>query len=87
MNDIINVMDSNGDLFEVEVLDIFNVEGYDKDYIMYTRNEEVDDNNIKTYVSILKEENDNYTLMNIDDDEEWNIVQQAIMEEGEIANG
>ena len=87
MNDIINVMDSNGDLFEVEVLDIFNVEGYDKDYIMYTRNEEVDDNNIKTYVSILMEENDNYTLMNIDDDEEWNIVQQAIMEEGEIANG
>lgn len=87
MKDIINVMDSNGDLFEVEVLDIFNVEGYDKDYIMYTRNEAVDDNNIKTYVSILKEENDNYTLLNIEDDNEWSIVQQAIQEAGEINNG
>lgn len=87
MKDIINVMDNNGDLFEVEVLDIFNVEGFDKDYIMYTRNEEVDDENIKTYVSILKEEDDNYILLNIEDDYEWSVVQQAIQEAGEINNG
>ena len=87
MNDVMNVMDSNGEVFQVEVLDIFNVEGYDKDYIMYTKNEAVDDNNIKTYVSILVEENDNYSLLNIDDDEEWARVEQAIKEAGEINNG
>lgn len=87
MEDIINVMDDNGNLFEVEVLDIFNVEGFDKDYIMYTRNEDAGDDKIKTYVSILKEENDNYSLINIDDEDEWNLVQKAIQEAGDIKNG
>ena len=81
MNEVISVVDEYGNTFEVEVLDIFGVEGYDHEYIMYTRNEEIDENNIGAYVSILKnDENDNYSLVNIEDDEEWNVVQKAIAE-------
>lgn len=80
MNDVINVVDEYGNAFEVEVLDIFEVEGYDHEYIMYTRNEEVDEDNIETYVSILQSENDNYSLVNIEDDKEWEDVQKAIAE-------
>ena len=68
MNDVINVVDEYGNAFEVEVLDIFEVEGYDHEYIMYTRNQEVDEDNIETYVSILQSENDNYSLVNIEDE-------------------
>ena len=84
MDNKINVYDEQGNAHEVEVLDIFNVEGYDKDYILYTNEKEIDDENIEAYVSILKEDNDNYMLLTIEDDNEWNAVHQAINEEGDF---
>ena len=81
--DVIKVLDDKGNTYEVEVLDIFEVEGYDHEYIMYTRNEKVDDNNFEAFVSILRNDNDKYSLINIEDEEEWNVVQQAILEAGE----
>ena len=82
-SDVIKVFDDNGNVFEVEVLDIFEVEGYDHEYIMYTRNKEIDEDNIEAFVSILRNDNDNYSLINIEDEEEWNVVQRAILEAGE----
>lgn len=68
---------------EVEVLDIFNVVGYEgKDYIMYTLGEKVDEENEKVYVSILNEKDDNtFELVSITDEKEWNMVEKAIQEE------
>ena len=84
MDGIITVFDGNGNKFEVEVLDIFNVEGYDHEYILYTKNEEVDADNVKTYVSILKSDNDEYSILNIDDEKEWDTVQRAVLEMGNL---
>ncbi len=68
---------------EVEVLDIFNVVGYEgKDYIMYTLGEKVDEENEKVYVSILNEKDDNtFELVSITDEKEWDMVEKAIQEE------
>ena len=68
---------------EVEVLDICNVIGYeDKDYIMYTLGEKVDEENEKVYISILKDHgNNNFELVSIVDEQEWEAVQKAIQEE------
>ena len=85
MEDVISVVDEYGNTFEVEVLDIFEVEGYDHEYILYTRNEEYDDENVEAFVSILKNDNENYSLENIEDDQEWETVQRAI-DEGESYN-
>ena len=85
MDNKINVIDEQGNSHEVEVLDIFGVEGSDKEYIMYTNNKEVDPDNIEAYVSILKEENDNYLLINIEDENEWSMVQEAINEMGDMS--
>ena len=84
MDNKINVFDEQGNAHEVEVLDVFNGIGYDKDYILYTNNKEVDNDNIEAFVSILKEENGNYLLLNIEDDNEWNAVQLAINEMGDL---
>ena len=67
---------------EVEVLDIFNVEGYEgKDYIMYSLGEEVDEENEKVYISILKETSpDSFELQGITDDKEWDAVEKALEE-------
>ena len=68
---------------EVEVLDIFNVVGYEgKVYIMYTLGEKIDEENEKVYISILNDKGDNnFELVGITDDKEWDMVEKAIQEE------
>ena len=81
MDNYIKVTGDNGVDYIVEVLDIFNVSNYpDKEYILYTRNNEVDNDNVEAFVSILRQENDNYYLLNIEDEEEWKVVSKAIEE-------
>ncbi len=81
----IKVTNPENQTFEVEVLDIFTVTGYeDKDYILYSLGEEIDADNEQAYVSILKQEGDNYSLVEIQDEKEWETVQKAIQEEFEM---
>ena len=49
-------------------------------YIVYTFNEKESDN-IKTYVSKIREENDEVYFDSITDEEEWKMVREAIMNE------
>jgi len=78
---MIHVVDENGRNIEVEVLDIFEVEGYDNEYIMYTKGEQVDKDNERVYISILQENDDeSFTFKDISDDKEWDEVQSAIQE-------
>ena len=84
MDNKINVFDEHGMAHEVEVLDVFNVDGYDNDYILFTNNKEIDNDNVEAYVSILKEDNGNYLLLTIEDENEWNRVQLALNEMGDL---
>ena len=79
---MLNIIDENGNPAEIEVLDIFSVEAYPgKEYILYTKGE-VEGDMEKTYVSILAENEDgSYTLKHIDDDKEWEQVEEAIKSE------
>ncbi len=84
-DNIINVYDENGNVSQVEVLDIFSVDGFEnKEYILYTKNVEADSDNIEAYVSILQHEGDKYNLLNIENDDEWELVQKAVSEMGEL---
>lgn len=84
MNNIIRVTNENGETFEVEVLDIFEVAGYEgKEYIVYSRGKEID-NNVEVYVSILRDQNGEFLLDNITDDKEWEDVEKAMDEMGEV---
>lgn len=85
MNNTIVVTGSDGEKFEAEVLDIFKVKGYEsKDYILYTRNREVDENHIEVFVSILEKNGNSYLLHNIEDNHEWEMVQKAMDEMGDL---
>lgn len=85
MNNYIRVTTPTGEEVEAEVLDIFTVDGYeDKEYILYTFGNEVDANNVEVFVSILKQEGDSFSLENIEDEKEWEEVQLAIDEAGEV---
>ena len=81
MDNIITVIAENNQQIKIEVLDIFSVVGYEnKDYILYTQNQEVDNDNIKAYISILENKDGNYSLTAITDDKEWIEVQKAVQE-------
>lgn len=81
MDNIITVIAENNQQIKIEVLDIFSVVGYeDKDYILYTQNQEIDNDNIKAYISILENKDGNYSLTAITDDKEWIEVQKAVQE-------
>ena len=85
MNNFIDVVTPEGEEKKAEVLDIFTVEGYeDKDYILYTYGKEVDENNVEVFVSVLRKDGDVFNLENIEDETEWEEVQQAIDEAGEV---
>ena len=83
MNNFITVYNQEGNIEEVEVIDIFNVEGYDHEYILYTKNKEIDENNVEVYVSILEQKEDEFKLLNIEDETEWETVQKALDEMGD----
>ena len=77
----ITVITENNQQLEVEVLDIFNVEGYKgKDYILYTLEEKLDETTERAYVSILSQQNNNFSLTEIMNQKEWEAVQKAIEE-------
>lgn len=84
MDTKIKVVTSNNQVLEIEVLDIFQVSGYDHDYIMYSLGEEVDDEDEQVYISILKNDHDSYSLEDISDDKEWEDVEKALLEEVEM---
>lgn len=79
MENILNVEDENGNLIGVEVLDIFTIPEYpDKQYIMYSKGETVDEENEKVYVSIIDDSGESAELLDIEDENEWNKVQEYI---------
>ncbi len=74
----LTVTDENNIPVTIEVLDIFKLDQYpDKEYIFYTKNEE-EGEYLKTYVSILNEQEETASLDAIEDEAEFNLVQQYI---------
>ena len=84
---LIEVIGENGDKFQAEVIEIFELEQYPgKEYILYSFGEQVDEENEKVYVSILNEKEDEYVLSYIEDEEEQRIVNKAIDELLELSD-
>lgn len=78
MNDnILTVTSPSGESLEIEVIDIIDTvyEGVEKEYIIYNF-VGVDD----MYISILDKSNGEYNIINIDSDEEYEYIQDAIKE-------
>ena len=76
----ITVTDENNQEIKIEVLDIFTVKEYpDKEYILYSKGE-IEGENERTYVAIIKESEEEFELNAIEDEKEWAIVQKQILE-------
>ncbi len=74
---ILTVNSENGKKIKLNVIDIIAIEELNKEYIIYTI---VGDNSDNIYASILIEDETTYTIKTIENDEEWEIVQNIINE-------
>ena len=78
MKDIktIKITNENGEIVEVNAITILKNPSNNKKYLLYTFDIEKDD--VDIYAAILNEENGLYILNTIEDEDDWNIVQNAI---------
>lgn len=74
------ITNSQGRQIQADVVMAFELKSNHQKYIVYTFNEK-DNENIKTYVSKIREENNQLYFDSITDEEEWKIVRKAILDE------
>ncbi len=70
-------INKNGEQVEAEIIAVFELKEFGKEYILYTFNEEQNEN-IKILASTFKTENDIYILDNIKTEEEWEKIKKII---------
>lgn len=73
------IINDNGEEVQCEILFTYNDERTSKDYIAYTDNTMDEEGNTKVYASIFNPEEENPTLLPIESDEEWELI-EAILE-------
>lgn len=76
----IKINDEAGNEIEVQVLLLFKLEEFNKEYIIYTLNETNDKNLTKIYASTFIENESGYELEDIASDLEWTKVKDAMRE-------
>lgn len=87
MNTKLQVMDENNEMVEIQVIDFFQLEEYDHEYILYTKGEK-EGNDVITYVSIINEiSDDEIQLEAITDKEEEKKVDEKINQELDLLSG
>ncbi len=79
---IVNI-EIDGVVKEAEIISLFELQEFGKDYVIYTFNEE-ENGNQRIMVSTLKIEQDNYIFDNIKTEEEWQRIKKVIKNQSEI---
>ena len=74
------IVAEDGSTKEVEVVFAFEFKDNKKEYVIYTKNERDDDNNITIYVSHVDRSSGNPKLLGVDSEEEWNRIKDVLRE-------
>ena len=77
---MMNIVAEDGSVEEVEVVLAFEFKDTKKEYVIYTKNERDENNNITVYVSNVDRSEGDPKLMGIEDEEEWNRVKDVLRE-------
>ncbi len=83
MNDKKNVMVTvlpDGTEEKVEVLLAFEFKDNNKEYVIYTKNEEDENGNVTIYISNVVKDGDKVSLTTVADDSEWTRIKNVLRE-------
>lgn len=76
----IKIIGENGE-FEVEPMVQFALTKFNKEYIIYTKNEVDENDNVTIYVSeVVKSDNGDTVLKGVETDEEWTAIKEVLKE-------
>lgn len=75
---MMTIVAEDGSAEEVEVILAFEFKDTKKEYVVYTKNEKDENDNITVYVSNVDRSSGEPKLMGVDDEEEWNRVKDVL---------
>ena len=77
---IMSIVAEDGSVEEVEVILAFEFKDTKKEYVIYTKNEKDDNDNITVYVSHVDRSSGEPKLLGVEDEEEWSRVKDVLRE-------
>lgn len=77
---MMKIVSDDGSSEEVEVVFAFEFKDNKKEYVIYTKNERDEDNNITVYVSNVDRSNGETKLLGVESEEEWNRIKDVLRE-------
>lgn len=75
-----SIVAEDGSIEEVEVILAFEFKDTQKEYVIYTKNERDENDNVTVYVSNVDRSSGEPKLLGIEDEEEWNRVKDVLRE-------
>lgn len=77
---MMSIVAEDGSVEEVEVILAFEFKDTKKEYVIYTKNEKDDNDNITVYVSHVDRSTDEPKLLGVEDEEEWSRIKDVLRE-------
>jgi uncharacterized protein YrzB (UPF0473 family) len=77
---MMKIVSNDGSSEDVEVVFAFEFKDTKKEYVIYTKNERDEDNNITVYVSNVDRSNGETKLLGVESEEEWNRIKDVLRE-------
>lgn len=75
-----SIVAEDGSIEEVEVILAFEFKDTQKEYVIYTKNERDENDNVTVYVSNVDRSSGEPKLLGVEDEEEWNRVKDVLRE-------
>lgn len=77
---IMSIVAEDGSVEEVEVILAFEFKDTKKEYVIYTKNEKDENDNITVYVSNVDRTSGEPKLLGVEDEEEWSKIKDVLRE-------
>lgn len=77
---MMSIVAEDGSVEEVEIILAFEFKDTKREYVIYTKNEKDDNENITIYVSYVDRSSGEAKLVGIEDEEEWSRVKDVLRE-------
>lgn len=77
---MMSIVADDGSIEEVEVILAFEFKDTKKEYVVYTKNEKDENDNITVYVSNVDRSAPEAKLLGVEDDEEWSRIKDVLRE-------
>ena len=77
---IMSIVAEDGSIEEVEVILAFEFKDTQKEYVIYTKNEKDENDNITVYVSHVDRSSGEPWLLGVEEEDEWNRIKDVLRE-------